>query len=86
VAARALRSAASALETVGSGMHRLRAQIHLELAELHQGEEMLSKAEDEAKRGFDLDYEAPPAEVRIAARRLSNFLDPPPPCSTLFLP
>ncbi|GAQ78456.1 hypothetical protein KFL_000130380 [Klebsormidium nitens] len=78
VAARALRAAASALETVGSGMHRLRAQIHLELAELHQAEELLSKAEDEARKGFELDYEAPPGEVEAAGcdRPLDRHLEP----------
>ena len=71
-------AAAAALENIDSQMHRLRAQLHLEVARCFMDEDLLVNATQEVHSSFSLDYVAEGAEIEASghARPLDRFLVP----------
>ena len=76
--ARPFAAAVGALETFGSGLHRLRAAMHLELAGAYLADDLLAKASAHVAKGLALDYLATPEEVAWTGlpRPLDRFLAP----------
>ncbi|KAK9813259.1 hypothetical protein WJX72_011566 [[Myrmecia] bisecta] len=75
---RPFAAAAQALAAIASPLHRLRAQLHLEVAKGDMAEDMLAKASNEVKKALALDYGAAAEEQKRYAleRPLDRYLLP----------
>eukprot|EP00232_Nephroselmis_pyriformis_P028660 CAMPEP_0182872218 /NCGR_PEP_ID=MMETSP0034_2-20130328/11576_1 /TAXON_ID=156128 /ORGANISM="Nephroselmis pyriformis, Strain CCMP717" /LENGTH=556 /DNA_ID=CAMNT_0025004803 /DNA_START=44 /DNA_END=1710 /DNA_ORIENTATION=- len=75
---RAFAAGAAALETIASPLHRLRAQLLLELAGCNVDSDMLAPAAANVAKGLALDYSSDKDEVAKAGfeRPLDRYLNP----------